>query len=350
MNYSIEYLSSEDEEDYENFINSVPTALFYASLGYRNLLKKFLDAEDHYFIARNSERKIVGALPSFVKAPPGKKGVVNSLPFYGSNGGVITADVGGEVAGMLLRHFCKFAEDRNFISSTVISSPFDHDLSQYEKNSNFTLSDTRIGQLTRLPPAIGDSHTAVMKALHYKNRNMVRKAAKLGVSVTNDHWDGSLEFLAKTHLDNMAKIGGQAKPFSFFKLIEEEFKYGTEYQVYTAWVNGAPVSAMLLFFFNEVVEYFTPVIVNEHRSSQPLSLLIYYAMVHAVERNYKWWNWGGTWLTQDGVYQFKRSWGAIDFPYKYFIRILDKKILTMSKENLQKDYPYFFVVPFSALS
>ena len=349
MSLSIECLSPEVEADYENFVRSIPTASFCASLGYRNLLKNFLEAEDHYFVARNKEGRIVGVLPSFIKEVPGKGSVANSLPFYGSHGGVIAENPQGEVVGALLTYFRRFVAERGCVSSTVISSPFDSDLSQYEACTGFTASDSRIGQMTPLGSAGEDPRAAVMHALHHKTRNMVRKAEKLGITVTSDQQQDGFAFLTQTHANNMAEIGGLAKPAHFFKLVEKEFKYNADYRLYIAWLEGVPIAALLLFYFNGTVEYFTPVIVKEYRSSQPLSLLIYYAMVDAVVRGFKWWNWGGTWLTQDGVYQFKRSWGAIDMPYRYFTTVLDERVLTSSKNELLSDYPYFYVAPFTLL-
>jgi hypothetical protein len=349
VNLSVDRLSTEIEADYDNFVRSIPTTLFYASLGYRNLLKNFLAAENYYFIARNEGGRIVGVLPSFIKEVPGKGSVANSLPFYGSHGGVIAENSQGEISGALLTHFRKFVEERGCISSTVISSPFDSDLSQYEACTGFTVSDSRIGQMTPLPSAGEDPRAAVMHALHHKTRNMVRKAEKLGITVTSDPQLGGFEFLKQTHEKNMVEIGGMAKPARFFDLVEKEFKCDTDYRLYMAWLEGVPVAALLLFYFNGTVEYFTPVIVKEYRSSQPLSLLIYHAMADGVVSGFKWWNWGGTWLTQDGVYQFKRSWGAIDMPYRYFTTILDQRVLKSSKAELLNDYPYFYVAPFSLL-
>lgn len=349
LNLIIEKLSPKSEKDYDTFIRSVPTALFFASLAYRNLLKSFLEADDYYFIARNKEGRIVGALPSFIKEVPGKGSVANSLPFYGSHGGVITENSQGEATGALLAHFREFVAKRGCISNTIISSPFDSDLSLYEACTGFTTSDSRIGQMTLLPSVGEDPRASVMQALPSKTRNMVRKAEKLGITVTSDRQQGGFEFLKQTHEKNMVEIGGMAKSARFFELVEKEFKYDTDYRLYIAWLEGAPVAALLLFYFNGTVEYFTPVIVKEYRSSQPLSLLIYYAMADAVVRGFKWWNWGGTWLTQDGVYQFKRSWGAVDMPYHYFTTILDERVLKSSKKELLSDYPYFYVAPFTLL-
>lgn len=203
--------------------------------------------------------------------------------------------------------------------------------------------------MTQLPKGDGEPGVLVMKALPSKTRNMVRKAEKLGITITANRREGAMSFLADTHEKNMAKIGGIAKPKHFFAMIEEKLEYGTDYRIYTASYQGQLVAALLLFYFNQTVEYFTPVIVEQYRSSQPLSLLIYRAMSDAVTQGLEWWNWGGTWHTQDGVYKFKQSWGAIDMPYRYFTNVMDLSILTWDKNLILSTFPYFYVVPFDQL-
>ena len=94
---------------------------------------------------------------------------------------------------------------------------------------------------------------------------------------------------------------------------------------------------------------YTPVIVEEHREKQPLSLLIFEAMKDASKEGYKLWNWGGTWLTQDGVYRFKSRWGTKDINYYYYTKINSERIYHCSKEELLNEYNDVFVIPFSHL-
>jgi hypothetical protein len=63
-----------------------------------------------------------------------------------------------------------------------------------------------------------------------------------------------------------------------------------------------------------------------------------------------WWNWGGTWLTQDGVYRFKSRWGTESRPYTYFIAIRNAELLRHSQETLQAAFPYFYVRPFAPVA
>ena len=72
-------------------------------------------------------------------------------------------------------------------------------------------------------------------------------------------------------------------------------------------------------------------------------------MRDAIKMNYKFWNWGGTWQTQQGVYDFKKKWGAIDMKYQYFTKIINKHLLKLTVSELENQYPHFYTVPYHQL-
>ncbi|MEQ8320933.1 MAG: GNAT family N-acetyltransferase [Rhodospirillales bacterium] len=347
MSISVESLKEHDESDVENFILSQPTGMFYGSLKYRNLLKSFLEAQDMYLVAKNGSGAIVGVLPAFMHASGSSKPVMNSLPFFGSHGGAIADNI--DVKRLLVERLHTIAKDNDCTSITIITSPSETNLDVYETGSGGLFRDERIGQISELVEPGVDAHATVMQMIPSKNRNMVRKAQKSGVSVSKDRFPGMFDFLYRVHEANMNDIGGTSKPRHFFELVDEIYDYGDDYQIFTGWVDGTPVAAMLLFYYKSFVEYFTPVILNDYRSFQPLSLLIYQGMVDAAEAGRKYWNWGGTWKQQVGVYRFKKSWGAIDFPYQYFTNVFDTNILNTPKDDILRKYPYFYVLPFADL-
>ncbi len=186
-----------------------------------------------------------------------------------------------------------------------------------------------------------------MASFHQKTRNMVRKAEKLGVeiSVEND----MLDFVHEIHVQNMQAIGGIAKAKRFFTTLPMYFKSNKQFRIYVARINGEPVAAVLLFYFNKTVEYFTPVIRAEFRNTQALSGAIFRAMYDASEVGFRWWNWGGTWTTQEGVYLFKKRWGAKDLSYRYYVKIHDKSLTQRSRRQILDQYPNFYVLPFRLL-
>lgn len=148
----------------------------------------------------------------------------------------------------------------------------------------------------------------------------------------------------------MIEIGGMAKPRRFFDLIPSYFEAERDYRIYVAKIGNELVAAVLVFFYNRVVEYYTPVIKKEYRDTQALSAVIFRAMCDAADSEFAWWNWGGTWLSQDGVYRFKSRWGTKDMRYKYLIQVSNAAVLDTPRTELATSYPYFYTVPFSILN
>lgn len=348
MNISIEKLKSEEYSLWDNFLKSSPHSLFFSSSKYKNLLENFLGIEGNYLIAKNDNGKVVGGLPFFVKHSD-IGAVVNSLPFYGSNGGIIEFEGNNNVKSLLYKTFQSELLKIKVLSTTLISSPFEKDLSYYTNKVKYVFTEKRIGQITTLPAKGENLNEELMAIFHHKTRNMVRKCLKSEIKIVSEFNDKVLNFLIKVHKENMEAINGIHKPDDFFLKIPKVFEYESDFKIYTAYLNSKPVAALLVFYFNNTVEYFTPVIKSEYRNLQPMSGLIFKAMTDAVNKNYKYWNFGGTWLTQEGVYRFKKRWGAKDLEYKYFINVLDKSIYETNKKELLEKFSYFFTLPFDQL-
>jgi hypothetical protein len=337
----IEALTPHFAERYEAFLLARPETLLYQSWRYQNLLIGLLGCRQQGLLALDEDGNIQAALPLMAKDGP-LGTVLNSLPFFGSNGALVGEKPAARAE--LVAAYRSLVELPGMAAATLIENPL---APGGADGLAHDLTDERIGQLTPLPSA-GDVEAALMQSFHYKTRNMVRKAEKLGVEVVVDN--DAICFLVEVHEENMREIGGMAKSRNFFDVLPQYFRTGQDYRLYVARLRGEPVAAVLVFFYNRTAEYYTPVVRKEHRDSQALSAAIFRAMCDAAAQGYAWWNWGGTWLSQDGVYRFKRRWGTQDLPYRYFTSVHNPAVLKASRTELLAAYPSFFTVPFSALS
>jgi lipid II:glycine glycyltransferase (peptidoglycan interpeptide bridge formation enzyme) len=84
------------------------------------------------------------------------------------------------------------------------------------------------------------------------------------------------------------------------------------------------------------------VVADEYKDQQALSALVLHAMAEAVVEGREFWNWGGTWRSQEGVYRFKNRFGAIDKTYRYFFRLLQPSLSEMSGSTARQEFPYFY--------
>jgi hypothetical protein len=338
-------LETADEAAYSRFVAAHPASLAYATLEFRNFLRRVTGEEDCY-LAALEDRRIVGVLPAFLQRDRGRGAVLNSLPFFGSIGGVLADQARPDVAAALLDAFDRLGQELHCISRTIITSPIDPDVSQHERRLH-TFVDARNCQITPLPEAGADLDQRLLGLFDDPRPRNIRKAIKSGVTVT-ERWDeDALRFLAAVHADNISALGGIVKPLDVFLAVPACFAR-SQFSVFVASRDGRDVAALLAFFFNGTVEYFTPAALHDERPNQPLSLIIFEAMQRAARAGCRRWNWGGTWASQTTLYDFKKRWGAVDHPYFYYTTA-DDSVLDRSREDILAAHPFFYVCPFTAL-
>lgn len=352
--FQIVELSPEREAAYGELLLASESNLLYASPVYRDLIAEHTGSQAHYFLAVNAEEQVMGALPLMLYPNERFGPVINSLPYYGSNGAVTAhpSITGAELEQMnqqLLDAATSWIESQNCAAATLITNPLNPDYNAWLKEHfQHDFTDHRVGQITPVPE-FGEDYEATLMALFSNPRpRNIRKAIKSGVTVRASNAKEDLDYLYAVHKDNIESIGGLAKKPSFFESLYQLVP-AENWKVYIAELEGQSIAGLLVFYFNRTVEYFTPATVHDYRNLQPSALLIYEAMKAAGEEGFRHWNWGGTWQSQGGVYDFKRKWGAEDNPYYYYTRIYNSELLEQDKATLLAEYPNQYVVSFEHL-
>lgn len=340
-------------ESYRSLLSVAKGATLNHSLEYKSFLEQIIpEATSHYLcLWRDS---ILDAVMPAMALENGGKIVYNSLPFFGSHGGVLLRkpdDFRGEE--VLLNAFTALARSEDVLAATVVESVF-RESTMLPKSFPYNYSDDRIGQVTSLPhEAPGADLDEVLLAMFHKDtRNAARKAAKSGLLFASESSQGALRSVFGIHAENMATIGGRPKPAGFPEAVGKNFKYGEDYKVYVAKSHNKIIAGLVVFYFQDTVEYFMPAIKAQYRSSQAISGLIMLAMREAIqERRSRLWNWGGTWRNQEGVHNFKRKWAATDIPYRYY-SLLNPSVEwdVPNSVALASRFPNFYIAPFPSLS
>jgi hypothetical protein len=322
--------------DVAAFVAGHPEGLVYYTPVFRDYLVKMLGAKSLGRLALENGR-VVGVMPLLaLDGPYGT--VINSLPFFGSNGGVLAETA--EVEQILRKEYEKLASARGVALSVWISHPFMEFLSpshEYQDERIAQWTDLTVGGVGGLPGCVDSSA-----------RRNVDKAESSGVLVREA--PDAIEFLEEVHRENMAAIGGRAKPQDFFLCLLETMTYGRDWRLYVAERNGEKLAALLTFEAGRTVEYVMPAVRESVRGLQPTAAILARAMGDARSRGFTRWNWGGTWLTQEGVYRFKKKWGAAERRYSYFITLNDQSLLALTAEQLAEAYPWFYTLPYHLLS
>jgi len=318
---------------------------------YLKLLSAYLNNEPLCFVLKQGAVPL-GTLALFVTEGPAGK-IANSMPYYGSYGGCLVdpslrPDDRREVKSKILLRLVEWAEEENIKLITVINHPFEEDEDLYRAVLKPTFQDERVGQVLRLPHGSSTRDPIdLLLQMHKKGRNVVRKGLRL-TEVKAENETGAFTFLYETHVKNMYAIGGIPKERSFFDMVYRMLIPGRDYRLYVGYVEGERAAACLTFRYGGVIDYFTPAINQRFRSSQALSAIIMRAMQEGTREGFKWWNWGGTWRSQEGVYRFKARWGGDDKLYKYHIKVLGDvgDFAKIGRNDLLFFYKYFYTLPF----
>lgn len=309
---------------------------------FHQLLEKTLGLKVHYVEVEG------GAIPVFVRE--GKYGkMANSLPFYGSHGGFLIdpaaihsfrVDV---VRQNLKNSFDCFLCDEDCLLSTMIESPL-----VYNAFDGDYVDDRRL-QMTPLHHTPDPKKEILENVVEKRNRASIKRPLRNNIEVVASQ---DFEPLYEMHEANMGTICAPPKPKVFFDSIPDTIP-DDAYSLTYALKKGRIIAGLLLFYFKDFVEYFTPATDVNYRKEQGLSLLIFEAMAKAIRDGYHRWNWGGTSYTgQDGVYRFKKGWGAVDWYYRYHTMAHGDigDVLDASKEELLTEYPFFYVIPFAEVN
>ena len=345
-NQRIEVLIGQASSEMYQFVESCSSSLIYQSPKFVSFLARHLSGQQLWFILRENDQ-IKCVLPAIFKTSLEGRAVVNSLPFFGSNGGVIHNKASKEQIISLVSFFLEWARLEGSVSVTIVSNPLDPDAIEALEQIQWDFRKERISQITEIDNI--RSATDLMKAFDDPRPRNIRKALKEGVSVSKSKSPESIRFLVDTHTANLDSIGGSSKSPFFFQQVFDTFD-GSEVELYIGSLGEHKVAALLVFNYNGIAEYFTPAVVADFRNTQALSLVIFEAMVSSLNSGMRMWNWGGTWTTQKGVYDFKKKWGAEDRVYFVYTQVFDNSILDNSKSDISLKWPGFYVVPFDELS
>ena len=345
--------NASDAPAYDRCVVSDPRNLVYPTRPFLTFLQEVAGGETHCLVAEEDDN-IRGVFPYLRKWDERYGTVYNSLPWYGSYGAcTLAGDAGPEVRERLIDAWrTMLYETRDLLTATAVLSPLEeaHRESYSAILVNAT-TDSRIGQITNLPYGGAGLDERLLSVFSQKTRNLVRKSLKQGFSLIMSDEEWTWRFLHDTHVENMHAIGGKAKPWEHFAAMRTHIPVEWR-SIYVAMLAEIPVAAMLLFSFNRTVEYITPVVKVDYRSSQPLSFLIYNGMFDAVKKGFAYWNWGGTWITQGSLHHFKAGWGGKDYPYTYLIDASPKsiEIIKNNVDDIVDAFPYYYVYPFNQLT
>lgn len=318
----------------------------YTSSPFLAFLQRVVPGASVHWLSANGPRGPVGVLP-IALADAGGWRVGNSLPFYGSHGGPIiqpglNPEESQAVQAALWQALDQWAVQQHCAAVTVVEHPFRPIDAALAGQAGYAVVDERLGMVK--PLVGGSSREAVLAGCHLKLRNAIRKGDRLGLTVREANDTATLQWLQRVHEASISAMGGRAKPWAVFEQLVHHLPMGQASRVFAAFQGGQPVAAVLMLMTDgTTAEYFTPVVEPSHRDLQALPSLLATVMAQLAGEGFVWWNWGGTWPSQEGVYRFKQRWGGEERPYRYFAKLYRQELKQQPMAELQALFPYCYL-------
>jgi GNAT acetyltransferase-like protein len=314
----------------------------FASTGYLGLIGDHLGGSQARHLGAFRAGRLMGVMPSFTRCVDALGCVNNSSPYFGSHGGVYTTLSGADRAACvrgLLDAWTTICATDDCAVGNVVEPLGNRDKPLYASRLAPWRMDERVGQIVE---RITSDPDEMLSSYHHKTRNMLRKAERLGVRVRDEQT--ALDFLHEVHVENLAVLGGRAKASTFFEAIPDHL--GDAWSLHTAHLDGERIAALLVLYFADCAEYYTPVTRADFRTVQPMTLLVHHAITSAAARGCRRFNFGGTWHTQAGVHRFKSRFGATDRPYRYYIRRFRADAPLIRDASAVEAFDGYYLYPF----
>jgi len=357
--FYIDKQEGEIPQMWEELLSVCSWGSFYQSKDNFRIINKLIQSKLSFLSFYNIEKQLMGGLA--VAVTDGQLGpVVNCLPYFGSYGdALVHPDAPPGAEGALYLFLINESRKLDALCLTVITSPFADELHHLRVREFIapTFIDERCSQIVHMPEYNGEGNKIyadkVLTQMQGRARTAYKKIIKSELTIGSVESEAEALTFAKIHKDNIGGRGGIFKTEEFFKLIFAMSREAPEKAEMAVVHDGnAIVAGVVLFYFKDTVEYHTTCLRDEYRSLGPLTRVVVDKMIAAGMKGYRYWNFGGTWKTQEGVYRFKESFGSVDHPYYYynlFFRDLDR-VKKMTSQEIVHAYPLCYVIPFSELN
>lgn len=178
--------------------------------------------------------------------------------------------------------------------------------------------------------------------------NLKRRVAKSGLQLSADRSREVFDVIARLHMEDMgARPDGRPKTPAFFDALFELFS-DAGLETWVARKEGDIAAGLIGIRHRDDFEYLVPARDVRYESTHAATAVLDFALTDLYVRGVKRFNMGGTWPTQDGLRQFKLSWGCAEGRYRYHIVDLGglAGLKAIPRNVLLESYGGFYLFPF----
>ena len=218
---------------------------------------------------------------------------------YGYGGPLSDKPVPENSQKRFLEDICQYADQNGIVSQFVRFHPL---LMNHE-------TATLIFETRYLHDTIyidTESPDLIMKNMDSKNRNMIRKAAKSGVTIERQSIDQYNKFIP-IYLETMEKDNADDYYFFGEEYFNAQLKLKDNSCIFFALFGGHPIAAAIMYYNDKFIHYHLAGTITEFRKYAPSNLLLYETACWASEQGIKKFHLGGGMVQDDNLFGFKKQ-------------------------------------------
>jgi CelD/BcsL family acetyltransferase involved in cellulose biosynthesis len=310
---TISLLSSNNEKQYSDFIRNSSKSTIYHTLEWRDVLKSSFGFNPLTLVAENDNGVVTGSLPLFLCETAFGRSLISS-PFF-IFGGIISDD--DNVTSALISKAKEISKEhktkqllikqRNELSPTLVES---HSLKRVVHEHTFYLKLDK------------DPQSVLKKLPKGSVRWGIKKAKNSGVSVRYGITEPDLKEFYHLFIMTRKNIGVPSYPYKMFKEIWERFHQSNNVKLLLADYKNETVAAIMVYLYNGMMSYAHAAAKprKDTLSAQPYHALLWEAIEHACENDFKVFDLHGASPQMKGLYDFKKRWAdeTAELPYYYY--------------------------------
>lgn len=222
---------------------------------------------------------------------------------YGYGGPLCDKAISEDAQEKFLAEIREYSKENGIVSQFVRFHPL---LSNYDAMPNAF----EIRYLHQTVFISTKSRELIMSNMDSKNRNMVRKAIKNGVTIVRKPIDDYNDFLP-IYKETMVK--NDADDYYFFK--EDYFKEQIELKdnacIFYAMKDQQPIAGAIMYFNDRYMHYHLAGTCTAFRKYSPSNLLLYEAACWASEKGIMKFHLGGGIVEDDNLFMFKKQFNKV---------------------------------------
>ena len=303
----VELLTKERESGYSAFVEKCPDASVYHTLEWKDVLLDTYGFSWHCLIAEEAGT-ICGALPVFEVNSifRGRHGV--AMPFSHLTPVLAKDDA---VLDALLKAARNLADERkmSYIElrhGAELNKPFCQDFCNYN-----------ISRLDLKKENLDD----VWKSFKTAIRNQTRKAEKSGIEIKVAESSDEYRIFYELEAETRKFQGMPIYPVSLFLNIYEKLHKAGKSRLELAYYEGTPIAGAMAFFSNRkaIYAYGSSKKDREYMQLCPNNLLVWYLIKYSYDTGCEVFDFGSTFIKNEGLLHFKEQWGTETVPLYYSI-------------------------------